>query len=348
MSGMVQIREIDFANVLDVAKWNVFVDNHPEGTVFHLTKWGKAISAGLGHKTYYVAAFRGNDIVGLLPLICINSFLFGKSLSSSAFAVYGGPLADSKDVHMALDAYAWKIATDAGISVLEYRNQTRQRPEWHAKTETYATFRREMSDTAEKRLTDIPRKQRAEVRKSFDKNLTVKIENNAHSHFKVYAESVRNLGTPVFPKKLFSALIASYGDDADVLLVEKEGTPTASVLSLYYKNEVFPYYGGGTASARELRANDHMYYSLMNHAWEKGCTRFDFGRSKYGTGAFAFKKNWGFEPEALSYEYRLADGAVVPDLNPLNPKYQLMVKTWQRLPLVIANMAGPFIARNLG
>ncbi len=345
---MVNIREIDLSAARDVAAWDGFVDQHAGGTVFHLTKWGLAISRGLGHTAHYLAAFRGSEIVGVLPLIGIRSRLFGKSLSSCAFAVYGGPIADSEDVHLALDAQAWKIAQASGVQVLEYRNQVRQRPEWAAKTETYATFRRPLSATADKRLTDIPRKQRAEVRKSLEKNLTVSIETSADRHFSVYAESVRNLGTPVFPKKLFSALLASYGKDADVLLVAHAGVPAASVLSLYYKGEVFPYYGGGTAQARELRANDHMYYSLMNHAWERGCTRFDFGRSKFGTGAFAFKKNWGFEPEALAYEYRLAPGANVPDLNPLNPKCQLMVKTWQKLPLWVANAAGPVIARNLG
>jgi FemAB-related protein (PEP-CTERM system-associated) len=348
MSGMVQIRSIDLENPSDVAGWDAFVDRHAEGTVFHLTKWGRAISNGLGHKAHYLAAFRGREIVGVLPLIGINSMLFGKSLSSCAFAVYGGPLGDSEDVHLALDTEAWKIAERAGVKVLEYRNQVRQRPTWAAKTETYATFRRTMSDTYDKRLTDIPRKQRAEIRKSFERDLTVKIERAADRHFSVYAESVRNLGTPVFPKKLFSSLLACYGDDADVLLVEKNGIAAASVLSLYYKGEVFPYYGGGTLQARDLRANDHMYFSLMNHAWERGCTRFDFGRSKYGTGAFSFKKNWGFEPEPLAYEYKLAPGATVPDLNPMNPKFQTMVKTWQKLPLAIANVAGPFIARNLG
>ena len=87
---------------------------------------------------------------------------------------------------------------------------------------------------------------------------------------------------------------------------------------------------------------------LMRHARERGCTRFDFGRSKTGTGAAAFKKNWGFEPQWLEYEYHFRPGETMPDKNPLNPKYRLFIETWKKLPLPIANFIGPWIIRGLG
>ncbi len=345
---MSEIRTIDLQDARQRSAWDGFVNDQPDGSVFHLSSWGLAINSALKHGLHYLAAYRGNEIIGALPLIHVNSKLFGKSLSSLAFAVQGGPLADNANVHEMLDAAAWQLAESLGISVLEYRHQHRLRPGWTAKESTYATFRRPISASAEENLKAIPRKQRAEVRKSFDKGLTFEIEKNADRHFRVYSESVRNLGTPVFPKKLFEALLHFYGQDADVLTVLKDATPVASVLSLYHRGEVLPYYGGGTAAARDLRANDFMYFSLMGHAAARGCTSFDFGRSKLGSGAFAFKKNWGFEVTPLCYEYRLADGAEMPDLNPNNPKYQAMVKVWQKLPLPVANLIGPFVARNLG
>jgi FemAB-related protein (PEP-CTERM system-associated) len=193
----------------------------------------------------------------------------------------------------------------------------------------------------------IPRKQRAEVRRSLEFGLETWIGDRA-AHYAVYAESVRNLGTPVFPRALFDALLDLYGDDADVLTVLKDGRPLSSVLSLYFRGEVLPYYGGGTGEARRFRANDHMYWQLMEHARARGCTSFDFGRSKTGTGPYAFKKNWGFEPEPLAYEFRLAAGATLPEINPLNPKYRLMIAAWQRLPLWLANRLGPSIAKGIG
>jgi hypothetical protein len=139
-----------------------------------------------------------------------------------------------------------------------------------------------------------------------------------------------------------------FGTEADILTVRREGRPLSSVLSLYFGGTAMPYWGGGTADARTWRGNDMMYFALMNHARQRGCTRFDFGRSKLGTGAFAFKKNWGFDPQPLEYAVRVADGSIPREINPLSPRYRLQVDAWRRLPLAIANRLGPVIARGLG
>jgi FemAB-related protein (PEP-CTERM system-associated) len=344
---MPSVTSLDLTDARACAEWDDYVQTRAGGTAFHRTAWGLAIRDAFGHAPHYLMARDGSGIVGILPLILVKSLLFGKSLSSCAFAVYGGPVADSADAHAALDAAAWALAQTNGIGVLEYRNQERMRPEWVVKDQTYATFKRSLVASSDDNMKAIPRKQRAEVRKSLEKGLDVAIDRDARRHFAVYAESVRNLGTPVFPEKLFAALLYHYGDDADVLTVLKDGDPVSSVLSLYHKGEVLPYYGGGTPAARDLRGNDHMYWMLMEHAVKRGCTSFDFGRSKFGTGAFSFKKNWGFEPTPLLYEYRLAEGQAMPDVNPNNPKFAAMVAVWKRLPLPLANMLGPMVSRSL-
>ncbi|MCH8684321.1 FemAB family XrtA/PEP-CTERM system-associated protein [Pedomonas mirosovicensis] len=344
---MVQVDLIDVRSGRDAEGWNAYVRAHPSGTPFHLTHWAQAINDAYGYETPYLRARRGQEVVGVLPLTHVRSALFGKSLISNAFAVYGGPLADDAEAHAALDAEAWVLAQKFGVPALEYRNQERLRPDWAAKAETYVTFRRPLAVSEDDNLKAIPRKQRAEVRRSLGFDLETLIDRNVDRHFAVYAESVRNLGTPVFPKRWFAALLNAYGPDADILTVARDGKPLSSVLSLYFNGEVAPYYGGGVEAARTWRANDHMYWKLMLHAVERGCDRFDFGRSKVGTGAFSFKKNWGFEPTPLVYEYRLADGHAMPDLNPLNPKYKLMTEVWSRLPLPVANTLGPLIARGL-
>ena len=218
---------------------------------------------------------------------------------------------------------------------------------WQIDEDSYLGFARDLAADGEGELLAIPRKQRAEVRRSLGLDLEVVTGTSRvlfDEHYLVYAESVRNLGTPVFPAELFRAVAAAL--DADVLTVRHEGKAVASVLSLYLDGTVYPYWGGGTAAARALRANDRMYFALMEHARARGCTRFDFGRSKRGTGAAAFKKNWGFEPVPRAYATR-SEGAARA-VNPLNPKYALMVRTWRRLPLPVANAVGPWLARGLG
>ncbi len=341
------VTAIDLDDAAACAAFDAEVASYANATPFHRTAWGQAVRDALGHRPHYLTT--GHD--GVLPLIEIRSSLFGKAMISNGFAVRGGPLYRSESALEALDKMAWVLARTNGIDVLEYRGDARVHDDWVAKTETYANFARDLSDNSDDNLKAIPRKQRAEVRRSLTLGLDVRVasdEQALRDHFAVYAQSVRNLGTPVFPAKLFAEIIRRYGEDADILTVYKDKEPIASVLSLYDADTVYPYYGGGTPAARALRGNDHMYWMLMEHAVARGRRRFDFGRSKTGTGAFSFKKNWGFEPQPLVYEYRLADGAEMPDINPNNPKYKMMTEVWSRLPLWLANRLGPLVARSLG
>jgi FemAB-related protein (PEP-CTERM system-associated) len=150
------------------------------------------------------------------------------------------------------------------------------------------------------------------------------------------------------PKRYFVLLKEIFGSDCEVLTVVKDGLILSSVLSFYFRDEVLPYYAGDTLEARDYAANDFKYWELMRRACERGIKVFDYGRSKRGTGPFDFKKNWGFEPQPLHYEYQLLRAKSVPDTNPLNPKYQLFIKLWQKLPLPVANWLGPHIVKNLG
>ncbi len=156
-------------------------------------------------------------------------------------------------------------------------------------------------------------------------------------------------GTPALPKRYFEALQRVFGRDVEVLTVlGPDGAPVSSVLSFYFRDEVLPYYAGDAVAARELAANDFKYWELMRRACERGLRVFDYGRSKRDTGSFDFKKNWGFEPEPLHYEFVLRRGDAIPQNNPSNPKYQAMIAVWRRLPIGIANAIGPYIVRNLG
>jgi FemAB-related protein (PEP-CTERM system-associated) len=160
---------------------------------------------------------------------------------------------------------------------------------------------------------------------------------------------VRRHGTPALPKRYFDSLLDEFGKDCEVLtVVDDTGTPVSSVLSFYFRDEVLPYYAGDAVRARELAANDFKYWELMRRACARGLKVFDYGRSKVGAGSYAFKKNWGFEPAPLHYEYRLYKRDAIPQNNPNNPKYKLMIAAWRRLPLWVANRLGPAIVRNLG
>lgn len=325
-----------------------FLTEHPETTAFHRLEWLDAVERSTGHRAHVLLSEQDGAIRAVLPLHEAHSPLFGRALVSTGFAVGGGVLGEADP---ALFAAAQELAVRLQCPSLELRGGPLTLAEgWHVKTDSHAGFVTPLATDEEAQLLAIPRKQRAEVRRGLGHAMEVSIGTDAKAratHYAVYAESVRNLGTPVFPKALFDAVMDSFGDDADILTVSHDGKPLASVLSLYHRGAVMPYWGGGVFAARAMRANDVMYYALMNHARGRGCDRFDFGRSKTDTGAYHFKRNWGFEPQPLSYASWTADGVPPRDVNPLSPRYQAKIAVWQKLPLGIANRLGPLIARGL-
>jgi FemAB-related protein (PEP-CTERM system-associated) len=349
---MLAVREATLSDSALAQRIDAFVRAQEGATPFHLTGWSRAVASGCGQKARYLVAEDGEGTVaGVLPLTAIRSPLFGSALVSAGFGVGGGVLAALPQAATQLIDAATALATENGCTTIELRGGHIP-PDWQVDDTTYLGFGRALADSDEAELLAIPRKQRAEVRKALENRLHIETgtaPRDRDAHFGVYAESVRNLGTPVFPPALFAAVLDEFGEDADILTVRHGRTPVASVLSLYFKGTVMPYWGGGTAAARSLRANDLMYYALMRHARnDKGCSRFDFGRSKAGTGPAAFKKNCGFSGVPLSYGMLALNGAAPRQINPLDPKYRMQIALWKRLPLPVANRIGPLIARGLG
>ena len=332
----------------DAPVWDAFVQSQEAGTFFHRSAWHGIFQDVFRLEPRYLIAERGGKIAGLLPLVFQKSRLFGDALVAAPFCVEGGPLAADSEADSALVAAAVALQAKTKAPYIEFRSRRARHAGWSVRRDLYATFAGPLSGDDQENLKAIPRKQRAVVRKTLEGKLTSEVADRVDDMFHVYAESVRNLGTPVFAKSYFARLKKSFGADCDVVVVREDGVPVSAVLNFYHKDTVLPYYGGGTAGARRNGANDFLYWEVMRRASERGYRRFDFGRSKAGTGAFAFKKNWGFEPDWLEYEYRFLPGETMPDKNPLNPKYRLFIETWKKLPLPVANVIGPLLIRGLG
>lgn len=332
----------------DFPKWDSFVRQCPEASFFHLGGWKPVIEEAFGHDCYFLFSEQNGAVTGILPLVHVRSRLFGNNLVSTGFTVGGGPVTTSNQVAVALEEQAKGLAERLNVDCIEFRGGNVVSEDWHAKDDLYSVFRREMKSDPEEEMLVIPRKQRAMVRKGIKAGLVSTVDEDCDRLHEIYAESVRNLGTPVFSRKYFSLLLETFGSEADIVTIENDGKAVASVMNFYFRDQVLPYYGGGTFDARALAANDFMYWEVMRRAIEKGMSVFDFGRSKAGTGAFSFKKNWGFTPEPLIYHYWLRTLDSIPEINPLNPKYRLFISGWKRLPLPVSKFIGPMISRNLG
>jgi FemAB-related protein (PEP-CTERM system-associated) len=334
--------------------WDEFVANQPQATFFHQAAMPGLIARCFRHRDHSVLATQDGCVVGVLPLVELRTRLFGHALMSLPFCVYGGALAADEAAGAALLAHAVRRQEQAGAASLELRTLGGSvdgwagGEGWQARANLYATFRRAITGDDDANLKSVPRKQRAVIRKGLERRLDVTVGQDAATLHRIYAESVRNLGSPVFPRSWFEGLLATFPGAADVTIVGNEGKAVAAVLNFHWRDQVLPYYGGGLPEARACQAYDVMYWEVMRRAAARGARLFDFGRSKEGTGAYAFKKNWGFEPTPLTYHFHLRPGQSIPEHNPLNPKYRLMIAAWRRLPLPVANRLGPILVRGVG
>ncbi len=328
------------------ARWDAYVAAAPQATFFHRAAWRDVIEA-LRHRSHYLYAERAGEITGVLPLAEIRSRLFGHALISTPFCVYGGVVASDAESEACLTQAAVLLAGELHVDYLELRDRQLRHPDWPVK-DLYVGFRKAIQPDDDANLKAIPRKQRAMVRKGIGLGLEARHDGSLDEFYRVYAESVRNLGTPVLPRSHYARLRQTFGKDCEITVVRHQRQPVAAVMSFYFRDEVHPYYGGSVRHGRDLAANDFMYWSVMQRAVARGARLFDFGRSKQDTGSYHFKKHWGFEPVPLPYAYHLVRAREVPNVSPTNRKYSLFIKGWQRLPLPVSCALGPLLARNLG
>ncbi len=329
-------------------RWDAFVAACTEATFFHRAGWQRIIRDVFRHRTWYLYVERNGLIEGVLPLAQVKSAVFGHSLVSLPFGVYGGVAAVSAEAVLMLEEQAQTLARELGVDHLEFRNLRPRHSDWPAQ-DLYVTFRKAILPGVEANMLAIPRKQRAMVRKGIKNELVSVIDERPDRFFALYADNVHRHGTPPYSLRYFAALQREFGQDCEVLTVEdKAGNPLSSVVSFYFRDEVLPYYAGDDVAARDLAANDFKYWELMRRSCDRGVKLFDYGRSKRDTGPYSFKKNWGFEPQPLHYEYCLYKRDSIPQNNPMNPKYRVFIAMWKRLPLSVVNALGPSIVRNLG
>lgn len=345
-----RIRDFDKA---DRNRWDAYVEGHPQGTPFHLTAWKDVVERSFGHQSCYLVAEEGaavgrpGKILGVLPLFEMRSLLFGRYFLSVPFAERGGPLADEPAVAQALVAHAARLVDQRRLSYVELRNAVPLNG-YPIKT-LYANFSRPLSPNSDDNLKAIPRKSRRMVRIGIKAGLW---SETGHRHlntfYDILAANYHRLGTPIFPKRFFAHFLQTFGPSADLLVVRtREGRPIAAVLSFFFRDTVMPYYAGSLFEARALAPNDFMYWELMRRSCLAGYRRFDFGRSKKGSGSYAFKTHWGFEPQPLAYQYVLRRADALPDLSPANPRFRHWIEAWRRLPHWTTRVLGPPIARHL-
>ncbi len=345
------------ANEAERGRWDGYVKRTVGATFCHLSGWQRVIERTWRHRNQSLYAERGHEIVGVLPLFHVRSPLFGSMLISTPNAVYGGVVADDAEARQALLKRAQELGAELQVDFLELRNPSAAQPDAPALTDPgfqlqdqlYVSFDHPITTDEEALLKTFPRDTRRMIRQGSKHNLTAELVRASalDQFYDVYATSLRNLGTPVFPKRLFAEFLREFPADSDILVIRQGEKFAGAVLSFYFGDTVMPYYAGAYAEFYRAGINNFMYAELMRQSAARGYTRFDFGRSKRGTGACEFKRGWGMQEHALPYQTHLVKARQLPNLNPTNPKFKLLIDVWKRLPLGVTKLLGPPLVKYL-
>jgi FemAB-related protein (PEP-CTERM system-associated) len=322
-----------------------FVKACPGGTFFHLSGWKTIVERILKRRCFWLTARRESAICGIFPISQVRNRLFGDCLVSLPLAVYGGVCAADRDTFFLLLEAGRELATRLGTQYLEMRNRTEPFATGLPGRDLYVTFTQDLSPGAENLMKALPRDTRYAVRKSQKAGLDWTEDLADDEFYEIYAQSVHRLGTPVFPQELFLSLRREFPNACRLFGVRKGKAAIAGVLCFYFRDQVMPYYGASIAESHKDSPNNFMYWSLIEQSCREGYGSFDFGRSKKGTGSFHFKSAWSMQVTELPYRYQLVRAKEIPHLSPVDPKFQLPIAVWKRLPLSWTKVIGPRIIR---
>ncbi len=330
----------------DAARWDAFVRQHPESSFFQQIGWKRAIEKTFGYEACYLLAERANEITGIAPLFFVSDWLGGRRLLSVPLGVYGGICAADEESRERLLEAVKRESVERGVDYLELRNRRGKIDAGFHHNSLYTTFTSPLGADVDANLKRLPRDTRYMIRKAEKAGL--RTERGLHQKdifYSLFAQSMHRLGTPVFPRSLFENLQDEFGSAMEMMTVYSGSKAISGVVSFFFRDTILPYYAGAGPDAPKTCANNFMYWELMKQAAQTGYRRFDFGRSKKGTGSYAFKTQWNMDVEPLDYEVFLVRRKTVPNFSPVNPKFEQAIRIWRRLPLWMANAAGPYIVR---
>ena len=326
----------------DRSAWDAFVQEHPDGSPFHLMAWRDTIESIFHYRAEYIVARDCNRVVGVLPLFLVDNFMTGRILMSTPFAVYGGILASSPEAHEALSHHVQELAAARSVQYLELRNGHEGQQAGFNPINRYVTFTREVSPvSSEELLKSLPTKARNMVRKALKHPYTTRTAKNLDAFYSLLLGTYRRHGTPVFSRAFFETILANFGSLVDVREVVLEGKVAAASMNFYFGGQMHTYYAASAPEMWNMVPNNFMYFDHLLWAGQNGLHTFDFGRSKPGTGPCEFKKHMGAVERPLPYEVKLVKRETLPNFSPTNPKFSMAIKVWQRIPLAVTRLIGP-------
>jgi FemAB-related protein (PEP-CTERM system-associated) len=334
----------------DRERWDNYVLSENGSSCYHLSGWKDVVEKSFAKKSYYIISEdESGNINGILPLVNLRSVLFGNFLVSLPYFNYGGICAHNREAEKGLLEHAVGIAKQCRAKHIELRHTRNYGGNLPVKT-TKVSMRLALPGYSEDLWKSFPSKLRSQVQRPQKAGMSVRLgkEEELDSFYSVFCENMRDLGTPVYSKKFFRNILNKFRDMSWIATVYSgEGVAVASGFLVGFKDILEIPWASSLRSYNRFSPNMLLYWRALQFGCDERYTTFDFGRSTPGEGTYRFKEQWGAQPVQLYWHYWLRKGVSLPELNPHNPKFKMALYVWQRLPLVMANLIGPSIVKNL-
>jgi len=328
--------------------WQDFVEKHAACSNYHRWDWKHVIEESFHWPTFYLMASAGNRVEGILPLVWQKSRMFVSFLTSLPFLNGGGVVADTPAAKNALVAEAIALAQRLRVKYLELRHRSNPQLDLPTKAHKVAMILPVQPDT-EKMWATLPHKVRTDVRKGMQSGLTSEFggEQLLDEFYEVFARNMRDLGTPVYSRGFFHTMLKVFPEDNFICVVRHQDKPVAASFLLGYRQTVEAGWSSSRYDYLAMRPNMFLYWKILCFAAEHGYREFDFGRSSIGSGTHRFKKQWGSNELPLFWVYWVPNGSELPEVNKENPRYELAIKCWRKLPVSLTKLVGPSIVKCL-
>jgi FemAB-related protein (PEP-CTERM system-associated) len=330
------------------AEWDAYAMSAPGASFYHRYRWRNVIRDVFDRDTFYFAARQGGRLCGVLPVVRLKSRFFGDFLISMPYLNYGGVVGDSAEIEQQLIARGSQLAQELGVAHLELRHRQPKSESLPVRTDK-VTMLLDLPASAEALMKTLPSKLRSQVKRP-QKEGAVAEHGGAellNDFYAVFAENMRDLGTPVYPRRFFAAMLSAFPLETRIFVVRLAGAPVAAGFVIGDRGVLEIPWASSLRRANGVGVNMLLYWSMLEFACERGYATFDFGRCTVDSGTYRFKKQWGAQASQLYWHYWMREAGEPPRLNHSNPKYEAAVAAWRRLPLAVANRLGPLLIRNL-
>lgn len=331
----------------DAGDWNRLLEAQPDSNFYQRYEWRRINREQLGHESHYLVARAGGEVTGILPLVFVRSRLFGRILCSMPFVNFGGPCARDAATGKALIDAAARTAGELRADYLELRNVNA------LPTDIPVSLRKismtlDLAPDPDTLWNAFNTKHRTQIRRIYKNGLAVK-HGGAElldTFYDLMRLSWRSLGTPLYKKSYFAAILAAFPQDTKIFVCFRENQPVAAAFNGYHAGTVEGMWAAADPAARELQPNYVLYWEMIQEACRRGCRHYHLGRSTADSGGEQFKKKWNASSTQLHWYFHRPDGADgLPGLNVDNPKYRLAIAAWRKLPLPVIDVIGPPLAR---